>query len=582
MVLDTYTHWLSCVNDDEKAELIAIKDNIVEINERFSQELAFGTAGMRGEVGLGLFRMNVYTVRWATAGLAGFIASFGEDYKKRGVVIAYDTRRFSREFAFAAAETLASFCINSLIFEDTRPVPMCSFAVRHYNAAAGIMITASHNPKEYNGYKVYGEDGAQMSTDSTQAVVNYISQIKDYFSIKHITISDIESCRGKDNFPLNDYVVVIGKSLDVAYFDVIEKLSLSPELVSKYGNELKLVYTPIHGSGYMPVTTILKRLGISVEIVPEQILPDTEFSTVDVPNPENPNTMKLSVSLAEKIGAEVALATDPDADRLGVAVKNDSGNFVLLSGNLIGVLLLDYILSRLVESNSLPKNAAVIRSIVSTTLADRIARSYNVPCFSVLTGFKYIGEKIKEWEASGEYTYVFGFEESYGSLCGTHARDKDAVVGAMLFAEMLIYYKHLNKSIFARLNEIYSKFGYYTEKNISISYKGISAMSDMKAVMNNLRKDKITKIASEKVVSISDYLLNTKYIVPTNSTIPINSPKSDVLYIELPNEQFVCIRPSGTEPKLKIYALVCASSDLESQSKANIIAAEIEKLCSVV
>jgi phosphoglucomutase len=566
--MQAYKLWLDKVSADEKSELLAIENNISEIKERFEMELDFGTAGMRGEVGLGTYRMNLYTVRRATAGLAKYIAALGDAEMKRGVVIAYDTRRFSREFAFAAAAVLSHFKINVNIFEDVRPVPMCSFAVRKLNAKAGVMITASHNPKEYNGYKVYGEDGAQMSPEPTAAVVSYIKQITDYFSVEFDKIDDIYGYVNKDNFKLNNYVTVIGASIDKTYFDEIEKLCLSKELTEKNGKNIKLVYTPIHGAGYMPVTTIFNRLGINATLVEEQCAPDTEFSTVPVPNPENPQTMKLGVELGNKIGADVVLATDPDADRLGVAVRNTKGEFVLLSGNQIGALLFDYICVKLKEDNKMPKNAALVKSIVSTTLVDRMAKDCGVKVFDVLTGFKFIGEKIKEWESSGEYTYIFGFEESFGTLRGTHARDKDAVVGAMLFAEMLIYWESKGKTVNARLNEIFKKYGYYLELNTSITYKGLTGMAEMAEVMKNLRKKDIPELYGEEVLSVADFSYGFKRAADGRmSMLPF--PKSDMIMLELKDKQFVCIRPSGTEPKLKIYILIYDKTEAKAKAKAD-------------
>lgn len=570
-----YNNWLDNVSGKEKEELLLIKDDASEIKERFSVELQFGTAGMRGEVGLGTNRMNVYTVKRATAGLAKFICSLGQAEQKKGVVIAYDTRRFSKEFALAAAGVLGGFGVKAYIFEDVRPVPMCSFAVRHLGAAAGIMVTASHNPKEYNGYKVYGPDGAQMSPESTEKVVRYITATEDFFDIPYLEIKEA-NIKDKDGYRLNAYVTVIGKTLDEAYYSHIEKLSLSPELTQKAGKDIKLVYTPVHGSGYRPVMTIFERLGIFAETVKEQVMPDTEFRTVQVPNPENADTLKMGIELGKKIGADVVLATDPDCDRLGAAVKDDKGQYVLLTGNQIGVLLLDYICIKLNENKAMPKNAAVVKSFVTTTLADRLAESYGVTVFNVLTGFKFIGEKIKEWEESGEYTYIFGFEESYGTLRGTHARDKDAVVGSMLFAEMLLYHESKGKSVYGRLQEIFKQFGYYTEKNASISYKGLSGMEDMKKVMESLRKKNLTDLAGEKILYTVDYLSGVKTYSDGTGELS-GLPVSDAVYYGLSDNQFICIRPSGTEPKLKIYILLFADTPEKSADKANAVLAAIKK-----
>ncbi|NLO63700.1 MAG: phospho-sugar mutase [Clostridiales bacterium] len=569
---DIYNAWLKGVSEAERAELVALGGNEKEIAERFARELEFGTAGMRGEVGLGTFRMNIYTVKRATLGLSRYICALGEEAKKQGVVISYDTRRFSKEFAIAAAEVLSSHGIKGYIFEGVRPVPMCSFAVRYYKAKAGIMITASHNPKEYNGYKVYGEDGAQMALEDTAEVVKYIKEITDYFDITSDKIAETDFA-GKDGLALTKYITVIGKTVDDAYYDEI--LKLVPDI--KGNKDIKLVYTPIHGSGYIPVTTVFKRLGINAAIVEEQALPDTEFSTVKVPNPENADTLKMGMELGDKIGADVVLGTDPDCDRLGVAVRNNEGNFVLLTGNQIGILLLDYIIEMKKQSGTLPKNAALVKTIVTSTLADRLAESRGVKVFNVLTGFKYIGEKIKQWEESGEYEYLFGFEESYGSLAGTHSRDKDAVVASMLFAAMHMYHESNGISVYQRLIQLFEEFGYYTECNSSTEYKGLGGMEFMAGIMAKLRSLAIKDFAGYKIVYTADYLSGV--IRYTDGRVDKTSlPATDAVYYGLEEGQFVCIRPSGTEPKLKIYVLVFDRSAARSGVKAAAIMEAVKSL----
>ncbi len=577
MYKKTFDHWYESVTDVERAELECIKDNDNEIKERFSLNLAFGTAGMRGEVGLGTFRMNVYTVRRATEGVAKYIISLGKEAMERGVVIAYDTRRFSREFALAVAEVLTYYKVKGYLFEDVRPVPMCSYSVRALGAEVGVMITASHNPKEYNGYKVYGPDGAQMSPESTKKVVAFIEDVVDPFEVKYTPIPMDKFPKGVENVALSDYVTIVGKSVDEGYFEALSKLSLSPSIVKERGKDIKLVYTPIHGAGYYPVTTMFNRMGINATVVSEQASPDTEFSTVRVPNPENADTLSMGVALGNKIGADVVLGTDPDSDRLGVAVRDDKGEFVLLSGNQIGVLLLDYILTRKIEEGTMPLNGAVVKTIVTSTLADRLATKRGATVFNVLTGFKFIGEKIKEWEESGKYTYLFGFEESYGSLIGTHARDKDAVIASLFFAEMLMYLESKGSGVYNRLQEIFKEFGYYSEANTSVAYKGLSGMSDMKKVMDSLRTKTIASLGNEKVLAVSDYLKGER--VTTGGQIEkITLPKSDVVYLELEEGQFVCIRPSGTEPKLKIYVLVFEDSQEKATTKSAYLMAETKKL----
>ena len=567
--------WYKGVTADERRELDAIKNDPGEINDRFAAPLAFGTAGMRGVVALGTFRMNVYTVSRATAGLARFINSIGKDAAERGVVISYDTRRFSVEFAKTVAAVLSKAKIKSYLFDNVHPVPLCSYAVRHLHAIAGVMITASHNPKEYNGYKVYGEDGAQMSPEDTAVVVRYIDEITDYFSVEKDEVPFPDSLVGLDNEKLNDYVTVIGKSLDEDYYAEIAKLSLSPDAVKKYGKSLKLVYTPIHGSGYIPVTTVLDRMGISVTCVKEQTVFDTEFSTVPIPNPENPAALAMGITLGNEIGADVVIGTDPDCDRMGLAVRDHSGQLRLLNGNQIGALLLNYILTRLSEDGTLPKNAAVVKTIVTTTLADRIAKSFGVTVYNVLTGFKFIGEKIKEWERDGKHTFVFGYEESYGYLRGTHARDKDAVVASMLTAEMVCYYESKGIKLFDVLMGLFEKFGYYKESVASIAYKGVTAMQEMGEAMKALRQKKIDVLADEKVLAVSDYLSGVT--VRDGKESPTGLPKSDVVKYILKDEQFVCVRPSGTEPKLKVYVLCYADSEDAAEKKADALMSSIKK-----
>ncbi len=577
MYKETFLNWYNGVTEEERRELDLIKNDEQEIKERFALDLAFGTAGMRGEVGLGTYRMNAYTVKRATEGVAKYLISLGKEAMERGVVIAYDTRRFSREFALNVSEVLTAYNIKGYLFEDVRPVPMCSYAVRALGAEVGIMITASHNPKEYNGYKVYGPDGAQMSPEATKKVVKFIEEITDPFSVKYTPISMDKFPKGVENVALSETVTIIGKSVDQGYFDSLDKLSLSPEIVKERGADIKLVYTPIHGAGYYPVTTMFKRKGINATVVEEQANPDTEFSTVRVPNPENADTLSMGIALGNKIGADVVLGTDPDSDRLGVAVRDDKGEFVLLSGNQIGILLLDYILSKKIEDGTLPKNGAVVKTIVTSTLADRLATKRGATVFNVLTGFKFIGEKIKEWEQSGDYTYLFGFEESYGSLIGTHARDKDAVIASVTFAEMLMYLESKGSGVYQRLQEIFAEFGYYSEANTSITYKGLSGMSDMKKVMDNLRAKTITAIDDEKVLAVSDYLKG-ETVNADGSKAKITLPKSDVVYITLNDGQFICIRPSGTEPKLKIYVLVFDADNDSAKAKSDRLMNATKKL----
>ena len=562
----TYSQWLQSdeLTKEEKARLTSLSED--EKKEMFFCPLQFGTAGMRGVLDLGTNRMNVFTVKRATQGLARYVKTLGKEAMSRGVVISYDTRRYSSEFAIRVAKVLAHSGINAYLFNAVHPVPMCSFAIRHLGAIAGVMITASHNPKIYNGYKVYGEDGAQMSPESTDKVVEFIDKTP-YFGIKEAQVDlTADNIKGLDNVKVHPHITVIGDSVDNAYFDTISKLSLSPEAVEKFGKNVKIVYTPVHGSGYVPVTRILSRMGITVNVVKEQAWPDTEFSTVRVPNPEEADTLRLGVELADKIGSDVVIGTDPDADRMGIAIRNDDGKFVLLNGNQIGVLLANYIFLRKKETSTMPSNGALVKTIVTTELARALATSYGVTTFDVLTGFKFIGEKIKEWEQSGEYTYLFGFEESYGSLVGTHARDKDAVVASMMFAEMVCYFDSVGKRVYDVLQGIYNQFGYYVEKARSIAFGGLDGMQKMADIMTQIRSSSFTEIAGTKVLAQSDFVTRKKTYAD-GKIEDIELPKTNAFKLHLENGDWICVRPSGTEPKLKFY--VATSTPTESASEKN-------------
>ena len=553
--MSAYKAWCEnpALNEEGKAELASVASDPEKIEYRFGAELEFGTAGMRGIIGYGTNMMNVYTVRRATQGLAEYVKSLGAPAAKRGVVISYDTRRKSAEFARASAEVLAANGITAYLFDEVHPVPMLSYAVRRLGTVAGIMITASHNPKEYNGYKVYGEDGAQMSPEATDVVVGYIEKITDYFSVKGAKGSKL--------------IRRVPSSVDKSYDKKLTRLTLSPEAVKKVGKNLKLVYTPVHGSGYIPVTTILKKLKINVTVVPEQVRKDTEFSTVEVPNPEFKETLSMGIALAQKIDADVVFGTDPDSDRLGVAIKNDKGEFVALSGNQVGILLLDYILTRLKESGRLPANGVVVKSFVTTGMAKAICDDFGVELVDVPVGFKFIGEKIKEYEADKSHTFLFGFEESCGYLRGTAgSRDKDAVVASMLCAEMVCYYTYKRRSVYGRLMEIYEKYGYVLDRNVSIKYEGLNAMKEMNAVVDSLKTKKVEKFDIYNVTAVRDYSSSVRRLADgTEETL--NIPKTNAVYYELENGGFICVRPSGTEPKLKIYYSVRAK-DEEAAEKA--------------
>ncbi len=570
-----YLQWLvsSELTDADKARLASLTQE--EKKEMFYCPLQFGTAGMRGVLDLGTNRMNVFTVKRATQGLARYIKTLGSKAMERGVVISYDTRRFSSEFAIKVAKVLAANGINAFLFDAVHPVPMCSFAIRHLNAIAGVMITASHNPKIYNGYKVYGEDGAQMSPESTDKVVEFIDKTP-YFGVNEVDVNlTADNIKGLDNQKVHNHITVIGASVDHAYYDTISKLSLSPEAVDKFGKNVKIVYTPVHGSGYVPVTKILSRMGITVNVVKEQAWPDTEFSTVRVPNPEEADTLRLGVELADKIGSDVVIGTDPDADRMGIAIRNDEGKFVLLNGNQIGVLLANYIFLRKKETGTMPKNGALVKTIVTTELARALATSYGVTTFDVLTGFKFIGEKIKEWEQSGEYTYLFGFEESYGSLVGTHARDKDAVVASMMFAEMVCYFDSVGKRVYDVLQDIYKQFGYYVEKARSITFGGLDGMQKMADIMAQIRSTRFEEIDGTKVLAQSDFVTRKK-IYADGKIEDIALPKTNAFKLHLENGDWICVRPSGTEPKLKFYVATSKPTESAATAKAEAYLAYME------
>ena len=564
-----YESWLADprLAEADRAELKAIASDEKEKEYRFGGELEFGTAGMRGIIGCGMNMMNVYTVMRATQGLSEYIKTLSEEEQKKGVVISYDTRRNSRLFAEKAAGVLAKNGIKAYLFGDVHPVPMLSYAVRYLGTVAGIMITASHNPKEYNGYKVYGEDGAQMSPEATKIVVGFIEKITDYLSVT-----------GDEKSPL---IVPVPAEVDDTYIAELKKLTLSAEAVRKCGKDLKLVYTPVHGSGYVPVTRILRELGINVTVVEEQTTKDTEFSTVAVPNPEFKETLSMGIALANKIHADVVFGTDPDSDRLGVAVKNEKGEFVALSGNQVGILLLDYILTRLKEENALPANAAVVKSFVTTGMAKAICADFGVALFETPVGFKFIGEKIKQWEQDGSHTYVFGFEESCGYLRGTHARDKDAVVASMLCAEMVCYYTYIGKTVWGRLQEIYAKYGFVLDKNESIQYSGLNAMKEMNAVVDALKTVNVAAFGPFKVEAVRDYSADLRRTLD-GKTEPLNIPKCNCVYYELEGGSFVCVRPSGTEPKLKIYYSIKAPTEAAAEEALAACKTSVKELLASV
>lgn len=544
--MENYKKWCEDTYFDEatRAELKAIEGNDKEIQERFYKDLEFGTGGLRGIIGAGTNRLNIYTVSKATQGFANYIIKQGEEAVKKGVAIAFDSRRMSPEFAEITALVLNGNGIKTYIYPSLRPTPMLSFAVRELNCTGGVVITASHNPPEYNGYKVYWADGGQVPYPRDEAIIEEVNAVTDFHTIK---------TANKDEAVKAGLFNVIGEEVDEAFDKNVLAQIVNPEII-KEQHDLKIVYTPIHGSGNKPVRRVLEKAGFeNVTVVPEQELPDSEFTTVGYPNPENPAVFELAIKLAEKIDADIILGTDPDCDRVGAVVKTKDGSYTVLTGNMTGTLICNYICSQKAKLGTLPKNGALVSTIVSSEMTKAIAKKYNLAYFDVLTGFKYIGEKIKEFEQTGDYQYVFGFEESYGCLSGTYARDKDAVVASLLICEMAAYYKSRGMSLYDGLMELYDTYGVYKEIIHSITLKGIEGIENMKKIMDTLRKDAPSEIAGVKVTETRDYLENKIVDVATGKVSPTNLPKSNVLYFTLADDTWFCVRPSGTEPKIKIY-----------------------------
>ena len=541
-----YENWL---NDEyfetkTKEELLSIKDNEKEIEDRFYKELEFGTGGLRGVIGAGTNRINIYTVSKATQGLADYILDQPEYTKEKGVAIGYDSRFMSQEFAEITALVLNGNGIKTYLFDELRPTPMVSFAIRELGCIAGVVITASHNPPEYNGYKIYGEDGGQVPPPKDTEIIGYVNNVKDFKTIKRAD---------KEEATKNGLFNIIGKEIDEKYDENVLQQLVNKEVIEK-ASDLKIVYTPIHGTGNKPVRRILEKAGFTnVNIVKEQELPDSKFSTVSYPNPEDPKAFTLALKLADEIGADVVVGTDPDADRVGAVVKNNSGEYVILTGNMVGVLLTDYILSQRKEKGTLSNKGAIISTVVSSNMTEKIAKHYNVDYFNVLTGFKFIGEKIKQFEQTGSNEYVFGFEESYGCLAGTYARDKDAVVATMLICELAAFYKNKGITLYEGLQEIYKKYGYFKEDIKSITLKGIDGLKDMDKIMTYLRTTTPTNVNEADVVETRDYKIGEIKDLVNNTTTDTNLPKSNVLYFTLSDKSWFCVRPSGTEPKIKIY-----------------------------
>ena len=564
---ENYNQWIenSYYDEETKKELLAIKDNEKEIEDRFYKELEFGTGGMRGIIGAGTNRMNKYTVRKAAQGLANFVKKKGKSSK--GIAIAYDSRHCSYDFALETALVMACNNIKAYLFDELRPTPELSFAVRYLGCAAGVVITASHNPKEYNGFKAYGSDGCQLPPKESDDVIKEVEAIKD--------ISEIP-CMKKEEALQQGLIEIIGKEIDDAYINAVKSSGINPDLCKIYGSETKIIYTPIHGSGNKPVRRVLKEIGFeNVMVVKEQELPDSDFSTVKYPNPEEKAVFNIAIQMAKNENVELIIGTDPDADRVGVVVKDDQGEFIILTGNQIGCLLLEYILSQKRQKNELPQNAFVVKTIVSSDLARKIAEQYGVEIIDVLTGFKFIGEQIKLLHDTGKKKFLFGFEESYGYLSGTYTRDKDAVVASMLVAEAYAWYKSRGMNLYEGLLELFKKYGYVREGVDSFTLKGKEGLEKINDAMESLRNMDIQKIGDKDIYIISDYKKQIRRNVKTNEDCKISLPVSNVLHFAMSPGFWFCVRPSGTEPKIKIYYGVSSDSLEGSEKELSILKKDV-------
>lgn len=559
----TYEKWASAPNLDEelRISLKAMKEDEVKLEEAFYKNLEFGTGGMRGEIGVGTNRMNVYTVRKATKGLADYISSFGEEAKKRGVVIAYDSRHKSPEFSLEAARTLATEGIKAYVFDELRPTPELSFAVRELNAYGGIVVTASHNPPEYNGYKVYGPDGGQLPPKEADQLIDFVEAIENELTIE---VDDVETLKQQG------LIEIIGEELDQAYNTQLLTVPENPQLAQEV--DVKLVFTPLHGTANKSVRRALQDLGYqNVHIVKEQELPDANFSTVKSPNPEEHAAFEMAIKVGQEVDADLLVATDPDADRLGIAVKNDKGEYVVLTGNQTGALFLDYLLSQKQAQGTIPANGVVLKTIVTSEIGRAIADTYGLATIDVLTGFKFIAEKIKEFEVSGSNTFLFGYEESYGYLIKQFARDKDAIQAAILAVEVCAYYKKQGMTLYEGLLQVFEKYGFYLEGLRSLTLKGIEGGKQIQGILEHFRTNPPKEIAGQQVVVQEDYQSSQKVGFETNTVATIDLPKSNVLKYFLADGTWVCLRPSGTEPKIKFYFGVQADSMEAAQGKLTTI-----------
>jgi len=557
---ETYQFWLEDAYFDAqtKAELKAIADDEKEIEDRFYRDLEFGTGGLRGVIGAGTNRMNVYTVRKATQGLANYILS--QNGADKGVAIAYDSRFMSPEFADEAALCLAANGIKTYVFDALRPTPELSFALRKLGCISGIVITASHNPPEYNGYKVYWEDGAQITAPKDKEIITEVKNVTDYHMVK--TMAKAEALKA-------GLYQVIGKEIDDAYMEELKKQIIHPEVITEMAEDISIVYTPLHGTGNVPVRRVLEELGFKkVYVVPEQEMPDPKFTTLEYPNPEDPKAFTLALKLAKEKNADIVLATDPDADRLGIyALDTKSSEYIPFTGNMSGMLIADYILRERKATGTMPENPALVKTIVTTNMADVIAKEYNVDLIEVLTGFKFIGEQIKFFEQTGVHNYVFGLEESYGCLAGTHARDKDAVVAVMCLCEVAAWCKKNGKTVWDQMLEMYEAYGYFKEDLYTVTLKGIDGSKQIAEIMNKLRSNPPKAFGDLEVVSMRDYQCDKVVNLITGEESTTGLPKSNVLYFDLTNDSWCCARPSGTEPKIKFYMGVKGNGLADAEEK---------------
>lgn len=555
-------------SDETRAELLSISGNEKEITERFYKYLEFGTGGLRGIIGAGTNRINVYTVALATEGFARYIDGLGDQARQKGVAISYDSRHYSKEFAIITALIFATHGIKAYVSNELRPTPMLSYAVRYFGTTGGVMITASHNPAKYNGYKAYGEDGGQMPPEAAEVILSSMAAVEDIRSISWIT---------HDEAVERGLLVYFGDEFDDAYIATLKKLCINPAAVLA-NKDMKIVYTPLHGAGNKPVRRILKEIGFNnVLVVPEQELPDPDFSTVTSPNPEDRSALQMAITLAEKQGADLVVATDPDGDRTGLVVRNKNGEYVVLTGNQIGILLLEYILKAKKQSNTLLPGSFAITTVVSTRMSRFIAKYYNVKLFEVLTGFKFIAEIIKNYDEFGDMHFQFGFEESYGYLAGTDVRDKDAVVAVMLIAEMAAVARSESKTLYDLLQELFKKYSFAAEKSFSIMSEGKEGIEKIKNAMMTMRKDKQSVMNGIKVNSISDYLVSQKIDFIENTTTTLELEQSDVLLYEMDGQDWFCVRPSGTEPKIKIYFGIYGDDEQECNDRLIDVSTHIEQ-----